>query len=286
MINLFVLIKNNGEMGLQRIPLNANVQQEINDDLIDQSINVLAEKEEIPYSGDYKASSDEVFSIDNFEIPNQITEALNNTLDVEIFDINNYEGKISAIVSKSDDAENNFIGFQNFDTRKVINRGLSLWFSNDVYGRYNEKGISIPTKMDVLYKDDKIYFQSFLLANKILNLGSFMEIATQEDVDTFVENEVFEFEDAVGFRDDLTSTMKKKLRLIIQSGLMDHVDSNTIYCRARDMDVEFELNDDGSKLKIPRDKKKTKELIQLLNEDYFISILTATKYITNSKRRK
>lgn len=286
MINLFVLIKNNNEMELQRIPLRANVQQEINDAFIDQSINMLAEKEEIPYSGDYKASPDEVYSIDNYQLPNQMTDALNNALDAEIFDINNYEGKIAAIVSKSDDAENNFIGFQCFDTRKVINRGLSLWFSNDVYGRYNEKGISIPTKMDVLFKENKIHFQSFFLANRILNLGEFMEIASQEDVDTFVENEVFEFEDAVGFRDDLSATIKKKLRLIVQSGLIETIDSNTIYQRAIEMDVEFELNEAGDKLKIPRDKSKVKELIQLLNEDYFISILSETKYVTNSKRKK
>lgn len=273
-------------MELQRIPLRANVQQEINDAFIDQSINMLAEKEEIPYSGDYKASPDEVYSIDNYQLPNQMTDALNNALDAEIFDINNYEGKIAAIVSKSDDAENNFIGFQCFDTRKVINRGLSLWFSNDVYGRYNEKGISIPTKMDVLFKENKIHFQSFFLANRILNLGEFMEIASQEDVDTFVENEVFEFEDAVGFRDDLSATIKKKLRLIVQSGLIETIDSNTIYQRAIEMDVEFELNEAGDKLKIPRDKSKVKELIQLLNEDYFISILSETKYVTNSKRKK
>ncbi len=170
MINLFALIKNNDEMGLQRIPLKANVQQEINNAFIDQSIKMLAEKEEIIYSGDYKASSDEVYSIENYELPNEITLALENILDAEIFDINDYEGKISAIVSKSDDAENDFIGFQSFDTRRVINRGLSLWFSNDVYGRYNERGISIPAKMDVLFKDNKIYFQSFVLANRILNL--------------------------------------------------------------------------------------------------------------------
>ncbi len=113
-----------------------------------------------------------------------------------------------------------------------------------------------------------------------------MKVATQEDVDAFVENDAFEFEDAIGFRDDLTSTIKKKLRLIVQNGLIDSVDSSTIYQRAREMDIDLELNEEGNKLKIPRDKNKVKELIQLLNEDYFISLLSETKYITNSKRKK
>ena len=273
-------------MELQRVPLRANIQQEINDAFIAQSINMLAEKEEISYTGDYKASADEIYSIDDFELPNQIISALNNALDAEIFNINNYEGKIAAIVSKSDDTENNFIGFQNFDTRKVINRGLSLWFSNDVYGRYNEKGISIPTKMDVLFTDNKIYFQSFVLANRILNLGDYMEAASQEDIDKFMETEAFEFEDAVGFRDDLTTVTKKKIRLITQSGLLDEIDSSIIFERAREMDIEFDLNEEDGRIKIPRDKNKVKDLLLLLNEDLFVSLISATKFVTNSKRKK
>lgn len=286
MTNLYALIRNNQELDLQRIPLDANVQREINDAFVEQSINMVAERDEIPYSGDYKADIDEVFSIGDYELPIQIQEALSNPLDNDVFNINNYDGKIIAIVSRVDDAENSFIGFQNFDTRKVINRGLSLWLSDNVYGRYNEKGISIPQKMDVLFKDGKIYFQSFVIANRILDLSTFFEDATEEDLDTFIDNDSLEFEDSVGFRDDLTSTLKKKLHFIVKSGIMDNVESSIIYQKAKDMDVEFELNEDENKILIPRDKNKAKELIQLLNEDYFISLLTQTKYVTNSKRRK
>ena len=283
MINIFALVQRE-TIHLLRIPLNAQVQAELTGMFIEQVTNFTAEKEQIDYSGDYKADPEEIFRIQEFPIPPSITNGVQNPMALEILDINDYDGKIISIVASSTDGNNPFIGFQYFDTRKLLNKNYSLWFTNEMYNKIDDKGITIGSKLDLLITGTTLFFTSFSIANRVLDLSNYMQIATDEDLDTFVDSDLFEFEDSVGFRDDLTVTMKKKLRIIVQSGIIEEIGFQAIYEKAQELEIHLELNEYEDKLSIPRDRNRAKDLIRLLNEDYFISILKGTKYLTNSKR--
>ncbi len=283
MTNLFALVQREN-LELLRIPLNAQVQGEVTGMFVEQAANFIGEKEQIDYNGDYKTDPEEIFRVQDFPIPQCITEGVQNPMALEILDINDYNGKIVALVGSSTDDNNPFIGFQYFDTRKLLNKNYSLWFTNEMYSKIEDKGLTISNKLDLLITGTTLFFSSFSIANRVLDLSNYMQVATDEDIDTFVANDLFEFEDTVGFRDDLTVTMKKKLRIIVQSGIIDEIGVNAIHQKAQELEIPIDLNEGNDKLSIPRDRARAKDLIRLLNEDYFISILRGTKYLTNSKR--
>ena len=93
-----------------------------------------------------------------------------------------------------------------------------------------------------------------------------------------------EFEDTVGVRDDLNSTTKKQLRLLVQSGVLNDLSVVDIHEKSQFMEIDLETNDNGNRIIIPRNKSLVQDLIRLLNEDYSRGIFTNNRYLSNSKR--
>ncbi|MBK8518753.1 MAG: DUF4868 domain-containing protein [Saprospiraceae bacterium] len=283
MINLFALLKHNEQTSLQRIPVRENIQNEINQMFINQAATFIAGKERIAYQGGYKADPEEIFEIAQYEFNVDFLNDLQNPLNLEIFNINEFEGNIIAIIASST-GNQPFIGFQYFDSRKILNKKYALWYTDELYGKIEDKGLTLSSKLDILYSGNSLFFSSFTLASRILNLSNFMEEATEEDVDNFMANPSFEFEDTVGVRDDLNSTTKKQLRLLVQSGVLNDLSVVDIHEKSQFMEIDLETNDNGNRIIIPRNKSLVQDLIRLLNEDYSRGIFTNNRYLSNSKR--
>ncbi len=123
-----------------------------------------------------------------------------------------------------------------------------------------------------------------------MDLSEYYTAATDTDLDTFSENDLFEFEDKDSFKTNADSVIRKKIALLQKNHVMDNLSINDIETVANDFNqhvaeehkIDIAIN--NGKLVIPQDKSQLKELIRFLDEDYVTAPLTKRRCLTNSKK--
>jgi hypothetical protein len=82
------------------------------------------------------------------------------------------------------------------------------------------------------------------------------------------------------------SWVRRKISLIQQSGILQNVPINEMKAVAIEFSIPFNTvaEDSGELITIPDNKSDLKKLLRFLDEDYYKSPLSKTKFITNSKR--
>ncbi|WP_326929111.1 hypothetical protein [Citrobacter sp. RHBSTW-00089] len=108
----------------------------------------------------------------------------------------------------------------------------------------------------------------------------------REDLDNFIGNDIFHVENAEDFMTFADSAIKKKVSLIISSGILnDQPIENLIECAQK---IGYQLgitNVNGdNKITMPNSKREVKQLLYFLDQGYFNSIITNELMLTNSKR--
>jgi hypothetical protein len=281
--NLIAILKN-GES--KRIVASGNLQDEITSYFEDIASGFNRDKEPVSFDGRYNVSEDEIFVIDDFPIDDNITEAIQNPLTMDILSLNQDSKDVQAIYCGDWNNTEKTIYFQTFDTRKILAKKLTLINSGNTYTRLNDPGIIIDGKIDVLYKNGKLFFYSYHNARRILDLSSYYREATDQDLNTFSEVDMFDFEDKDWFIENSDSTIRKKIALLQRNEVLSNSSIKEIEKEAQRLSITISFTGTGSakKLRFPKDKKQVKEIIRFLDEDYFISSLTKKKCLTNSKR--
>jgi hypothetical protein len=282
-MNLFAITEINNEEAICRIPLSQAVQTEINKQFSQLAIGFFNEKEIIPFDGNYNPGNDELFEITDFPISQEIIDTATNNLNYDVLDVQNMEGKIKAVFATHEENGRIQIYFQVFDTRKIIaNRGIPLFNNNGTYSRFENKGIVILNKLTLVYRGGNIYFNSYFNARRVVPLSDYYIEATNVDVDQFSAGNILNFEDKIGFSEDLNSNLRKKIKLIQQRGVLENLTIQDLQNQANQFGIDFDY--DNGQVSVPRDKNYVKRLIKFLDEDYFITPLTNRRCVTNSKR--
>lgn len=282
-MNLFAITEINNEEAICRIPLSQNVQTEINKQFSQLAIGFFNEKEIIPFDGNYNPGNDELFKITDFPISQEIIDSATNNLNFDVLDVQNMEGKIKAVYATYVQNGRIQIYFQVFDTRKIIaNRGIPLFNNNGTYSRFENKGIVILNKLTLVYREGNIYFNSYFNARRVVPLSDYYIEATNDDVEQFSAGNILNFEDQIGFSEDLNSNLRKKIKSIQQRGVLENLTIQDLQNQANQFGIDFDY--DNGQVSVPRDKNYVKRLIKFLDEDYFITPLTNRRCVTNSKR--
>ncbi|MGB1448268.1 MAG: Kiwa anti-phage protein KwaB-like domain-containing protein [Flavobacteriaceae bacterium] len=282
-MNLFAITENNNEEVICRIPLSQGVQTEINNQFTQLAIGFFNEKEIIEFDGNYNPGSDELFEIQDFPLNQEIIDSATNNLNYDVLDVQNLDSRIKAVYATYEHNGNIQVYFQVFDTRKIIaNRGIPLFNNNGTYSRFENKGIVILNNLTLVYRDSNIYFSSYFNAKRVIPLSDYYIEATNEDVGQFAAGNILNFEDQIGFEEDLNSNLRKKIKSIQQRGVLENLTIQDLQNQANQFGIEFNYN--NGQVSVPRDKNYVKRLIKFLDEDYFITPLTNRRCVTNSKR--
>ena len=144
------------------------------------------------FDGSYKPDEDESLKIENFDLPDEIKEAINNPLGVEKLIATDNDLNIRAVFLTLDDGEEGRIVFQRTQKRQLLIGGMiSLFWSKDTFISTKKPGVVITDSIDAYYENGTLYFKSYYLANQILNLNKYYRQATDEDIRTFCQVVVF-----------------------------------------------------------------------------------------------
>ncbi|HET9233186.1 MAG TPA: Kiwa anti-phage protein KwaB-like domain-containing protein, partial [Candidatus Eisenbacteria bacterium] len=180
------------------------------------------------------------------------------------------------------------ISLQVFDRRRLLSTsGLSLILHRGTFRKLTDGGLTLDTKLAAAVEENRLYFHSFALARRLFDLSEYFREATDGDLATFVEHKAVLFDDPDSLMKNADSWVRKKVALILQSGILEKERPAKIATTAQKFGLAIEVQTVArrDKLRFPSEKKRLKELLHFLDEDYLTSILTGTNYLSNSKRR-
>jgi len=284
-LTLIAMIKNNGGVECKRISVPREAQDKITKEFLRLKDNFTKNREEVCFNGGYRADVTEILKIDNFEIDDDIINAIQNPLTLDIMrksDINSIKALFCGVWNNN----SKYVLFQSFDSRKVLSKkkGIPLVHSNNTFKMLSEPIITIGNGLDAICENNKLLFISYHNAKKIFDLSEYYKEATNKDLEDFSKNELFDVKDLSWFIANADSEIRKKVALIQRNRILDVIDYYVLRDSAEELDISLPLDVDNEKIKFSNDKKEIKVILSFLNEDIFKSPLTNRRFFTNSKR--
>ncbi|NKA07254.1 hypothetical protein GO298_02815 [Ralstonia solanacearum] len=284
-MNLFALTKIAGAKIL-RFPLTADLQEEIRSAFHDQ-LNAFESgiTETIAFDGRYIPDEGELLEIDNFEDIDGLLDAVANPIAVEAFDPSEHSlGEIKALFVGIPRNDAYCVLIQYFERRRLIsNNGLSILFSGNTFRKIIEEGLALDTRLLAVLENGSLKFQSFHFLRRVFEMSEYYREATNDDITAFAEHQKITVNDLPGFLASAGPVIRKKISLISQSGILDNYTTEQIVTTAQAFDLTVDL-DDEQRIVLPSDKTRLRRLLRFLDEDYYESPLSQTRFLSNSKR--
>ncbi len=269
----FFCILESGEV--RKILLTQAIIPEIKGIFIDSGAALFDDAEEIEFDGNYNIDSNEILYVE-LALPDNVTEAAKNPIGIADLDLATEDIKTLFWY------ENGVYYFQNFDKRKLLKNKSVIYYSNQTYNKLENNAFVVETIVNAVHKDDRLYFVSYVNANKIFSLAAFYQDATDDEIKTFSTHAKISL-DQDWFITSTNSIIRKQITLLQKSKTLDGADTNKIKKHAKKFKLGIELDANG-KICFPNDKKACKEILLFLNEQYWVGLISGHKYKTNSKR--
>lgn len=271
--NFFALLDDNN---VKKIDLLQSITNDIRNIFINNSNRIkTSNTEEILFDGNYRIDDEEVLYVE-FPLSENLREANTNSIALDNLDLSNDNIKALFWI------ENDIYYFQNFDRRKLLQNKNILFWSSTSYNKFSENGLIVENTVNAIYENGKFYFKSYANANKIISLMDFFQEASASVIDEFANNSLLNM-DVNWLKNESNSTIKKQITLIHKSDILSTTTLQKITRSARKFNFDG-LEIENDRIKLPNDKKKCKDILCFLNEQYYIGLITGKKFRTNSKR--
>ncbi|MBK4522689.1 DUF4868 domain-containing protein, partial [Enterobacter hormaechei] len=249
--------------------------------------------EQIDFCASYNVQDGEIFSINPFDDEIGIINAIERPDAVPVWDPDDVSVHYFKALFTGEPASNGNptqVWLQCFDRRQIINNEKSFFQvvtqPGNRFSVSTRPGFSLSDRLTAILVGDKLLFKSFFMLRRFFNMEEYFNEATREDLDNFIGNDIFHVENAEDFMTFADSAIKKKVSLIINSGILnDQPIENLIECAQK---IGYQLgitNVNGdNKITMPNSKREVKQLLYFLDQGYFNSIITNELMLTNSKR--
>ncbi len=280
LLNCFALVDDKENL-IRRIQLNGNLQKNLSVFFYKQKEEFLREKDLINFDANYKPDRNELFVISDYPINEIFSNCISNPIGCDTLNLNNTDFKIKAIFAGFKENDSLLVLFQVFDTRKILEKGFTLLNSNNTFTKLEYPGIILQENLSAVFDEKKLYFSSYFIAKRFLDLSNYYAEATDAELDQFGENDLIDIEDIEFFKEISDSVIRRKIAVILNSKSLENVTITEIKTEASNYNIEMPTK--NGKIVIPTDKKKLKDIISFLEEDFFTTPLTKRKCRTNSK---
>ncbi|MEA1847630.1 hypothetical protein U9K52_01790 [Chryseobacterium sp. MHB01] len=270
--NFFAILKDDS---VRKIDLLQSITENIKNVFLNNATSIMtSDTEEILFDGNFKIDGDEVLYVE-MDLPENVLEANTNAIGLQVLDITTDDIKTLFWI------EDDIYYFQNFDKRKLLQNKNVIFYSGTTYHKLKEDALIVENMVNAIYKDGKFYFKSYANANKIISLSDFFEEASNETIEEFADNAIFEL-DLDWLKENSDTMIRKQITLIQKSQVIASASPRKIKASAKKFNLDIEM--ENGKLKLPNDKKVCKNILSFLNEQYYFGLISGKKFITNSKR--
>ena len=284
---LAVIIKEESQMHLLRVPMHQTLQDRLAESWHDQYDTFVQDIQEIEFDVGYKPEEDERFCLSNYQLPDWLAgEDGRTTADLDAINSNDtLIDSIKGIVAfvQNDEGEE-LILFQNFTRSQVIQPGRFLFLRQGTYIGTKRPGLILDKKLSAVYQlsQSKLLFHNFRTANTFLPLSDFYKEASEREIRELLDHKRLAPEDLDALADGASQWFRKRFAMLKDSGILDQFSAKEIRLRSKGHNVSIRIL--NGKIIFPADKTAAKKLLQFLNEELFLGPITETLYETNSKR--
>lgn len=287
--SVFVLAGGINDNKVFRIDVDSDTQTSICKSFSDAVTQLTYGKERIAFDGSYKPDENEYLFIENYQISDDIMNAIRDPLGVDTYKKQASQfPEIKAIFvgerTEKNGSEQFSAAFQRFRKEQYIsNKHFNLFYDNNTFFRQKDDGISISDSIDCFYINGELQFGSFYFARQIFDLNGFYRSATDGEVSLFVKNTNVLIEDKESFTAMADSWVRRKIAMINDSKVLEKYSAKEIAQRASDVGVTISTK--KNRIVLPCDKKQMKVVLGFLDEEAYRGPFSQTTYLANSKRK-
>ena len=284
--NLFALCRRNHHDRVRRIPLEARVQQEL-EELFDRQEQQFLDgrDDEISFTeSSWKPDRDQLLTITDREIAQPLVRTLteNPTIFEELDTQNLDDSEIKAIFSHSSRRENRIL-IQQFKSSQCLGpRRWNLVLGKDRFTRLSQPGLILASSLVAVLDDTVFKFQSFHNLRMIFNLQHHSQEATDQEVKAFISHPSLHINSHDEFQSSMTEPPRKLVKSIMKSGILEKYKPDEIIHEAQKIGLKFEVRE--GRIIVPNSKSGIKDLLRFLDNSIFKGPLSEEMYETNSKR--
>lgn len=250
------------------------------------------------FSANYKPEDDEFLKIENFQLSDDIKDAIRNPLGVSAYekdpdirddgdeDFTAFPDIKALFVGEriqEDETEKFNIAFQRYRREQnIVALPFRLFFSNNTFKQDKRFGIGISYIVDCYFTGDELQFNSFFFARQVFDLSGYYRSATDSEVVSFTENTKLEFENAEAFKGFANSYVRRKIAMINDSNVLEEYTAPQIKSLAANIGVDIAVKND--KVVVPADKEEALIVVGFLDEEAYRGPFSQNLLLANSKR--
>lgn len=293
-MELFLITDGSVAANILKISADTDTQTAIHTLFIEQNDDFEATfTDEVEFCGGYTTNENECFCINGFDDTLGVIDAINRPSaipewDPETISVYNIRALFVGIPGRGESATK--VLLQSFDKRQIIDNARTL-FQNitrdkKTFSLAKSEGLSLDVKLTAILLGDKLFFKNFNNLRRIFNVDSYFREATKEELVIFSKHSHFKLNDGFDFDVIADSVIRKKVTLINKSCILQNKSVNELSNAAQQLGVDIEVDSsdiNNPKIVMPMLRKDVKRLLAFLDEDYFISQITHTKFRSNSK---
>lgn len=234
----------------------------------------------VAFDPTFQADEEHVISIEGFELPDHIRDAVATPDEVPAFTAQTKVRGIRAIFHVGQKGRVVFQCWRNFDLlgrRKI----LSL-LSKDTFQLEDRTPFVIERRIDAVYWDGSLFFRSYANASSMLDMLNYVAEATEADIEAFKSADIFD-----GTAADLSRCSglhRRRIRLIVMSEMLKGQTVDGLYEKACEVDYALPVRD--GKVVIPSGGQELSDLLSFLGEKIYRGPITGFTYLSTSSRRR
>jgi len=287
-MNFFAILK--GDAGIARLALAEEIRQQLKQEFKRQEDALFAsDPDEVAFDPGHRPDEAEISFIEDWEVPEQLARCAHAPLEHQTLTLQtDTTDKISGVFGAEVVGGKPYLFFQTFDRRRVLGgTGFGLLFSNGTFRKLSDPGIVLDRKLVALYRDKRLYFQSYFMARRVLDLSGYYREATNEDLVEFAKLERVDLETPTTLSDNADEWVRRKVAMLRDSNVLNKVPPKKIADEAEAYGLTISVTAKRGKdaIQFPEDKPALKKLLRFLDESYYTSPLSGEKFVANSKRR-
>ncbi|MDR2170639.1 MAG: DUF4868 domain-containing protein [Planctomycetaceae bacterium] len=233
----------------------------------------------------FKCSPAEILFIKPYKLPQIYQNAIDQPDSIEPFEMKKTETyRIHSIFAvDTDQQRNSNILFQYSTAAKTIEKNKFIFiFSNSTFTQLNNPGFIIDSKLVATYKEQKLYFRSYEIVKRFLNLTDYFKNATDAQITSLLKNKIFTCKNTQNIIDNVDDWARKQITSIITQNNIEKIKNiETIQKKAKKYSIN--IKNVNNTIVFPENKKDIKQLLRFLNEDFYTGEITGKTYMTNSQ---
>lgn len=285
MTNLLALCRVEDQLQIKKVNLTQPVQGKLGG-LFQAQANTFMDgiTEEVEFGGDWKPDAEEVLYIEAPEEAAAIFAAADGDLlalpaiDAANFAAENIKGL--CVVEKG--PTGNRILIQCFSAQQILARRFSLLLDGNSFKELTDPAFTLDNYLVAILEGDRLKFKNFHMVKRVFALKQLYEEASDQEIDLFCGHDSLQVESIETFKQAADQTIRKMVHAISKANVLANYTVQEISDKAAQLGLEVEVNE--GKLVMPQERKAIKNLLRFLDDGIYEAALSATKYVTNSKR--